>query len=226
MAYTGNYTNVSITRNASSIATDISGVSYIDVSGLTAITYYTYIVTPYNTSGNAGTSLTITQKTLPDLTSLSVSSYTDTQIVLAYTGNYTTVSITRDASSIATDISGVSYTDVSGLTANTSYIYIVTPYDTSGNAGASLTITQITLPFLTSLSVSSYTDVEIVLAYTGNYTNVSITRDGTPIATNITGTSYTDSGLTSNTSYIYIVTPYNSSNIEGFTSTITQTTLV
>jgi hypothetical protein len=147
------------------------------------------------------------------------------EIVLAYTGNYTTVSITRDGSAILTDSSGTTYTDASGLTANTSYTYIVIPYDVSGNAGTSMTITQLTLPNLTSLSVSSYTDTEIVLAYTGNYATVSITRDGSVIATNITGTTYTDTGLTPNTSYTYIITPYNSSNIAGSTSTIIQSTI-
>ena len=140
------YTDVSISRNGNEIGTGIKGSNYTD-TGLTPNTSYTYIVTP-NDSCNCNTGIisTATQKTLPDLTSLSISSYTASQIVLAYTGHYTRVSITRNGIKIATNVSGVSYTDTSGLTANTSYIYIVTPYDTSGRAGTSLTITQNTLP--------------------------------------------------------------------------------
>ena len=221
LVYTGNYTTVSISRNGTTIATDISGTTYTD-TGLTANTSYTYIVTP-NNSGGSGITSTITQITLPDLTSLSVSSFTASQIVLAYTGGFTTVSIVRDASSIATGVSGTSYTDY-GLNVNTSYTYIVTPYDLSGNSGTSMTISQITLPDLTSLSVSSFTASQIVLAYTGNYTNVSISRNGTTIATDISGTTYTDVGLPANTNYTYIVTPHNSVS-SGITSTITQITL-
>ena len=40
---------------------------------------------------------------------------------------------------------------------------------------------------------------------------ISITRNGTTIATNITGTTFTDTGLIVNTSYTYLATPYNSS---------------
>ena len=208
LAYTGNYTSVSITRNGIKIATNVSTSTYTDSYILTANTSYTYIVTPYNSAGS-GITLTITQKTLPNLTSLISNSYSSQIIVLSFTGNYTSVSITRDASSIATDISGVVFVDDnndSGLTPNTSYTYIVTPYDTSGNAGTSLTITQTTLPILTTLSISSFTDTQVVFAYTGYYTNVSITRNASSIATDISGVSYTDaSGLTANTSYIYIV---------------------
>ena len=224
LAYTGNYNNVSISRNGTTISTNITGTSYTDASGLTANTSYTYIVTPYDTSGNAGIIIyTITQKTLPNLTSLSISSFTETQIVLAYSGNYNSVSISRNGTTISTGITGTSFTDASILTANTSYTYIVTPYNISGNAGITSTITQKTLPNLTSLSISSFTSTQIVLAYTGNFTNVSISRNGTTIATGITTTTYTNVGLTPNTSYTYIVTPYNSSSIEGSTLTLTIT---
>jgi hypothetical protein len=223
LAYTGNYTTVSISRNGTYIATYITGTSYTD-SGLTGNTSYTYIVTPYNSSGNAGTTATITQKTLPNITSLNTSDITDTQIVLEYTGYYTTVSIYRDGTDISTNVTDTTYTD-SGLTGNTSYIYIITPYDSSGNAGNTATIRQKTLPNITSLSTSSFTDTQIVLEYTGNYTTVSISRDGTDISTNVIDTTYTDTGLTGNTSYIYIITPYDSSGNAGSTATITQKTL-
>ena len=226
LGYSGNYTKVNITRDGSSIAIGITGTTYTDASGLSSNTSYTYSITPYNSSGIAGYISTITQNTLPNITSLSVFSHTDSQIVLAYSGNYTTVNITRDGSSIATDISGSTYTDSSGLSANTSYTYIFTPYDAYGDAGSTSTITQKTLTDITSLSVSSYTSSQIVLAYTGNYTNVSITRNGTSIATGITTTAYTDlSGLSGNTSYTYIVTPYDVSGNAGIISTITQNTL-
>ena len=222
LQFTGNYINVSISRNGISIA-NITGTTYTD-SGLTVNTSYTYVVTPYNSDGNTGDTGTITKSTLSNITSVSVSSTTTSQIVLEYTGNYINVSISRNGISIATNITGTTYTDASGLTMNTSYTYVVTPYNSSG-AGITGSITKNTLPNLTTLIISSITTTQIVLVYSGNFTNVSITRNGTSIATNITGTTFTDTGLTVNTSYTYIVTPYNLDNDLGNTFTITKSTL-
>jgi hypothetical protein len=223
LAFSGSYTNVSITRDGTSIATNVIGSTYTDSSGLTANTSYTYVITPYNSDNNAGSASSITQSTLSNITSLSVSSETTTQIVLAYTGNYTSVSITRNGTSIATSITGTTYTDT-GLTTNTSYTYIVTPNGSAG-AGTLSTITKSTLPTMTALSITSTTVSQIVLTFSGNYTSLSITRNGTIIETDISGITYTDSGLTANTSYTYIFTPYNSDSIAGSTLTITQSTL-
>ena len=222
LVYSGDYTKVSITRNGTQIAANLTGNTYTD-TGLTANTSYIYIVTPYNSVGDSGAVSIIAQKTLPSITSVSIAGYTSSQIVLEYSGNYTNVSITRDGTSIVTNITGTTYTDT-GLTPNTSYTYVVTSNNSVG-AGTSLSIIKITLPNITSLSIPSITATEIVLEYSGNYTNVSITRDGTNIATNITGTTYTDSGLIGNTSYIYILTSHNSSGNSGIIAMITQKTL-
>jgi hypothetical protein len=141
---------------------------------------------------------------LPYLTSLSASSIISSEIVLEYTGDYPSVNIMRDGISIATGITTSSYTDTE-LIGDTSYTYIVTPISLKNASGSPLSITQktVSLPFISSLSVSNYTSSQIVLVYAGNYKNVSITRNGTPIATNITGTTYTDTGLTGNNIYIH-----------------------
>ena len=225
--YTGIYTYVSISKNGTTIATDISGTTMYDSSGLTANTLYTYIITPYDISGNSGITSTIAQRTLSNITSLTVSDISASQMVLNYTGNYTYVSIYRNGTTIATDISGTTtYTDSSGLTANTSYTYIVKPYDISSNLGIAMSITKITLPNITSLTVVNTGTTHIGLVYSGNYAYVSISRNGTSIATDISGITYTDSsGLTANTSYTYVVTPYNSSGLSGSTLSITEVTL-
>jgi hypothetical protein len=229
LAISGNYTNFRIYRNGTILATDVTGTTYTDSSGLIVNTSYTYMVTSYNSSSNANYAgkISITQSTLPTLSAISVSSYTSSQIVLAYSGNYNNVSITSNGIAIATNITTASpYTDSSGIIGNTSYTYVVTPFNSTDNSGSTLSTTKITLPTLTSLSVSSLTDTQIVLSYPGNYTNVSITRNGSPIATNISGTTYTDvSGLTTNVSYTYIVTPYNSEGFAGSTLSITRVTL-
>ena len=224
LSYSGNYTNLSITRNGTPIplATNITGTTFTD-TGLTANTSYIYIATPYNSLGDAGSISIVATSTLPNILSFSVSSSTVAQIVLSYSGNYTSVSITRNGISIAANITGTTFTDT-GLTVNTSYTYIITPYNSIG-AGLSSSLVKVTLPNIISLSIPSVSDNEIVLLYSGNYTNVSISRNGTLIATNITGTTFTDTGLTGNTSYIYIITPYNSSNEAGIIAIITQKTL-
>ena len=225
--YTGNYTYVNISRGGTPIATDISGTTYTDSSGLIENTYYTYVVTPYNSVG-AGTSMSITQNTILNIISLTVSGITASQIILSYTGNYATINISRNGSNIATYTTGTTYTDT-GLTGNTSYTYLVTPYDLSGNSGITSTITTKTLPNITSLSISEKTYSQIVLSIIGNYTNVSISRDGSNIETGLTTSTYTDSsgitGLSANTSYTYLVTPYDLSGNSGITTTITSKTL-
>ena len=229
LAYDGSYNNVNITRNGTEIVTStkFTGVTYTYTdSGLTPNTLYTYIITPKNSLERIGTIATITQCTLPNI-SLSISSETSSQIVLEFSGNYTTVDISRDGSRIATGISGTTYTDSSGLTANTSYIYNVIPYDASGDVGdISGIITKSTLSNITSISISSVSDIEIDLIYTGNYENVNISRNGTIIATGIDIGTYTDTGLIPNTLYTYVINPYNIDGTIGIDiGTITQSTL-
>ena len=208
LLFTGNYTNLSIIRNGASIGTGITASTFTD-SGLTANTSYTYTVIPYNSDGDTNTTITITKSTIPNIISLSISDQTITQISLEFSGNYTSVSIYRNGIYIATDIIGTTFTDT-GLTVNTTYTYTVIPIGVYGDAGTTATITHSTLPNITSVGTSGRTTTQIVLVYAGNYTNVSIIRNGTSVATNITGITFTDTGLIVNTSYTYIVTPYNS----------------
>jgi hypothetical protein len=222
LAYAGNFNTVSITRGLIVIGTVITS-TYTD-NTVSANTSYTYIVTPYNVDGSGGTTSTITKVTLPNITTaVSVSTVTASQIILAYVGNFNTVSITRGVTVLGT-VGTSTYTD-NTVSANTSYTYIVTPYNVDGSGGTTSTITKLTLPNITTaVSVSSVTTSQIILAYAGNYSYVSITRGVTVLGTVGTST-YTDNTVSANTSYTYIVTPYNVDGSGGITSTITKVTL-
>jgi hypothetical protein len=148
-------------------------------------------------------------------------------VVLTYAGTFTSVTITRDGVNIASGVTTTSYTDSSGVSANTSYLYAVIPMNSAGVSGTSSSITKVTLPIITTaVSVSSFTASQVVLAYAGTFTSVTITRDGVNIASGVTTTSYTDSsGVSANTSYLYAVIPVNSASVSGSPSSITKLTL-
>ena len=157
------------------------------------------------------------------------SNETTTQITLVFQGKYASVNIDRDGISIAMGVSGISYTD-SGLVPNTAYIYTITPLNSVGEFGIQpIVVEKSTLPLVSSLSILSNTQTQIILSYDGSYNNVNITRNGTAIvvSTKFSGATYTytDSGLTPNTLYTYIITPKNPLGRTGTIATITQSTL-
>jgi len=141
--------------------------------------------------------------------------------------------IFRDSNStpIATVTDGTSYNDT-GLTADTTYDYTVLAFDDANptNASAKSTIASATTSPLIdvdpptvpiNLSATATSAKQINLSWDastdiggGTVAGYKIFRDGnsTPIATVTDGTTYSDTGLTANTTYVYTVSAFDNAS--------------
>jgi chitodextrinase len=125
-------------------------------------------------------------------------------------------------------VTGTTYTDT-GLSTGTSYTYRVTAYDNAGNESAAAgPVTAVardveapTVP--TNLTVTGTTTTSISLSWSAStdtggsgLARYRIYRNGssTPLTT-VTGTTYTNGGLTTGTSHTYRVTAYDNAGNES-----------
>jgi uncharacterized protein (TIGR02145 family) len=111
-----------------------------------------------------------------------------------------------------------------GLAMATKYYYRVAAYNAGGEGPMSEAVSETTLPFVptdVTAAVSSPTSITVSWsAVTGAsnyrvYRSTSIDGTYTQVGGSITATSYTNTGLTTGTTYYYRVAAYNSSNGEG-----------
>ncbi len=169
------------------------------------------------TAGDSQVSLDWADNTEPDLSHYNVKRSTTAG------GSYT---------QIATNVTVSSYTDT-GLTNGTTYYYVVTAVDTSSNESgnsneASATpegIPDTTPPAAPTGLAATAGDAQVSLDWADNtepdlsHYNVkrSTTAGGsyTQIATNVTVSAYTDTGLTNGTTYYYVVTAVDTSSNES-----------
>ena len=130
------------------------------------------------------------------------------------------VLITRNGVSIPNIQSNGSqafYTDTT-VSPDTSYTYVITPYNPLNIAGISSTLSTNTLPLITTATTGTLTttSVQIKLDSSSNaFINFDISRNGTILQRNVYDTCYVDTGLSPNTSYSYTITPYNATNNSG-----------
>ena len=217
----GYYNYVNIYRNDVLITNSYTNYIYIDNGPLLSDTSYNYYVIPFNHYDISGTqSNTITVTTLPIIYVVNYSADISS-VTLSISGMYAYV----DISNVTNNYNiGAQLTD-SGLTYNSLYEYIITPYNFNDISGTSYTIMTETLPEIFNLRVISY-DVSYATIMFDNsstsllpsYDHVSIYRNGSQIVANINDISFTDYDLYPDTSYDYIVVPYNSYNISGSSS--------
>jgi hypothetical protein len=126
----------------------------------------------------------------------------------------------------------LTYSDTVTL-ANTNYHYFVkstSTHGTSGNSPNSNTVTTPTIPSaITDLSGSVNSDVQITLSYSApsnggsNIDLYKIFKDGSQIDTT-TNLTYSVTGLTSNTSYTFVVVSNNSVGDSANSNSISKTT--
>jgi len=103
--------------------------------------------------------------------------------------------------------------NATGLGEATTHTISIHTVDTSGNidyTGINNTTTTIKIPIISSVSGSEITNTSITLLWdaSNETTNTQVQRNGLVIG-NVTGESYVDSGLISNSIYTYNLTPYN-----------------
>jgi fibronectin type 3 domain-containing protein len=161
----------------------------------------------------------------------SVSGATSYSVLRATTsgGPYTT---------IAAKYTGTTYSDT-GRTAGTTYYYVVTAANLGGDSAYSPQASAVALPPMpgipTNLTTTSASATSVYLSWTAGsdaYTYKIKRADVsggpyTTIATGVTGTSYTNTGLTTNTTYYYVVSAVNTAgeSADSNESAVTPTDL-
>ncbi|CAH1208990.1 hypothetical protein PAECIP111893_02952 [Paenibacillus plantiphilus] len=157
-------------------------------------------------------------------TALAATNKTATSVTLGWTASTDNVAVAgyevwRGTTKVGTTAS-TSYTD-SGLTANTAYSYTVKAYDAATNVSAASSSISVTTDATvsqpptapTNVAASGKTANSITLGWTASTDVVGVTgyevwRDGVKVGTTAT-TSYTDTGLTADTTYSYTIKAYN-----------------
>ncbi|MFW5935924.1 MAG: S8 family serine peptidase, partial [Candidatus Hadarchaeota archaeon] len=172
---------------------------------------------------------TIEDTTPPDkVTNLTATAVSSSQIDLSWDANSESdldhYNIYRDDVKVAESNTN-SYSDT-GLSASTTYTYEVSAVDTSGNEGnksdpaSATTFEEDTTPpaKVTNLTATAVSSSQIDLAWDANteddLDHYNIYRDDNFIDST-TSTSYSDTGLSSNTTYTYEVSAVDTSGNEG-----------
>jgi chitodextrinase len=222
-------------------------------TGLVPNTSYTYYVTASDTSGHTSATAIATVTTEADTTAPSVpSSVTATAVSansvrLNWTASTDNVGVAyyriyKNGTLYYTTAAGAtSFLDTSD-TGSTTYTYKVSAVDTSGNESAEAVTTPatITTPQATdttppseptNLTATLTTSSSIALSWNASTDNVGVGgyrvyRNGTEVGSVTSGTSYTNTGLSANTTYTFYVIAYDTSgNSSTASSTISDTTL-
>ncbi len=162
-------------------------------------------------AGDASATLAWTAPTAPDLAGYRV-----------YRSTTTPVATTR-ANLVATLGTESGYTD-SGLTNRTTYHYAVVATDALGNVGAAATTSVRPVdsapPAAPAGLVATAADSKVILSWTAStdadLAGYNVYRDGVRLNDALlTGTSYTESGLTNDTAYEYTVTAVDETALES-----------
>ena len=133
------------------------------------------------------------------------------------------------ANQIAT-AAGTSYSDT-GLAVNTTYYYVVEASNASGTSAPTSQVSATTIPIPvapSNLTATVATSSQINLSWTASATpgvTYTVLRNGTTVASGITATTYTDTGLTASTTYSYTVEAVNSAGTSPASNAATAATL-
>ena len=225
--------NVGVTgydiRRDGQLVTTVVGTSYSD-TGLSPNTNYVYTVAARDAAGNVSNNSSpanATTQAAPDTqpptvpTGLQASAVSSSRIDLSWNASSDNVGVTgydiRRDGQLVTTVVGTSYSDT-GLSPNTNYVYTVAARDAAGNvsnnsspANATTQAAADTQPpsVPTGLQASAVSSSRIDLSWNASSDNVGVTgydirRDG-QLVTTVVGTSYSDTGLSPNTNYVYTV---------------------
>ncbi len=241
--------------NSTSLNTSMVTAHSVSLSGLSASTLYHYRVKSRDAAGNLATSNNFTfttiagpGSTIPAPTNLTATAISSTQINLTWTAVYLDSGVVagyiifRGGVQIGTSVTN-SYSNT-GLSPSTTYTYTVAAYNNAGNtsgqsnqASATTFAQSDTAPPSTpaNLLATAISSTQINLTWTASTDNVGVTGyriyrwqgpGSTPTQIGTTATiSYSDTGLTANTTYSYTVSAYDAAgNVSGQSSSASATT--
>ncbi|MEO7098790.1 MAG: LamG-like jellyroll fold domain-containing protein, partial [Luteolibacter sp.] len=210
-----------------SISTGLTTSNFSDV-GLNAATTYYYVVSAVNAAGASPNSAPANATTLP-LPPAAPSGLTATagnaQVSLTWSSvsGATSYSVKRSTISggpytnVASGVTAISYTDT-GLSNGTTYFYVVSGSNTGGEGSNSTEASATTIPAApATLTAATVSSVRIDLAWSASAgaTTYQVKRSATnggpytTLATGLSSTSYSDTGLTAGATWYYVVSASN-----------------
>jgi fibronectin type 3 domain-containing protein len=222
------------------LATGVTATNYSS-SGLNAGATYYYVVSATNAGGEGSNSAETSATTFPaapaTLTAIAASS---TQINLAWDASTgaTSYTVKRSATSggayttLATGVTATSYSDT-GLTAGATWYYVVS----ASNTGESVDSTEASATTLAetpsglAATVVSSSAIDLTWSATAGATGYDVKRStsaGGPfdtIASGVTATAFSDSGLNAATTYHYVVAATNAAGASPDSASVNATTL-
>jgi fibronectin type 3 domain-containing protein len=208
-------------------------------TGLTVGTTYYYVVEAVNASGTSAASTQVSATTVPAApTGVSATAVSASQVNLSWsaTTGATSYAVQRSATS------GGPYSTVgspatnsfsdSGLTAATTYYYVVLAVNGSGSSAPSAQVSAVTMPAApTGVTATAVSASQVNLSWTAttgaaSYTVQRSTTSGGPYSTvgSPATNSYSDTGLTAGTTYYYVVEAVNGSGASVASSQVSALT--
>jgi autotransporter-associated beta strand protein len=230
----------SITGGPYSAISSGSNVTTYTDSGLPASATYYYVVAATNAGGASAYSNEAHASTQPGSVATLSATAGDTQVQLGWsaasgaTKYVVQRSLTSGSFTTIGNANGLNYTD-SGLTNGTKYYYVVAGVSSTGT-GASSPIANATptstVPVAPTGLTATGTNGAIILNWTAPLTatgyivyQASVTGGPyTAIASGISGTTYTNTGLPSFTTYYYVVSATNAGGMSAYSGEASATT--
>ncbi|MGO8671501.1 MAG: fibronectin type III domain-containing protein [Capsulimonadaceae bacterium] len=211
-------------------ATGLTATSYSDTAVTNGTTYF-YTVAAVNAVGasSQSTEVSATPVAPPAAPTGLTPTAGNTQVSLSWNASSTATSYNvyrgtaaggESTTAVATGITVTTYIDT-GLTNGTAYFYKVSAVNASGTSGLSTEVTstpQASIPTAPTGLTPSAGNAQVSLTWTSStgataYNVYRGTATGgesaTAVATGVTTTSYTDTGLTNGTTYFYKVAAVN-----------------
>jgi fibronectin type 3 domain-containing protein len=222
------------------LATGVTATNYSN-SGLSAGATYYYVVSATNAGGEGADSAEAGATTFPaapaTLTATSTSS-TGIDLTWSASNGATSYTVKRSATSggtytpLATGVTGTSYNDT-GLTAGATWYYVVSASNTgeSVNSTEAVATTFAETPSGLAATVVSSSAIDLTWSATAGATGYDVKRStsaGGPfdtIASAVTATAFSDSGLNAATTYHYVVSATNAAGASPDSASVNATTL-